>query len=177
MASKCARLLLALAIVWCLGGPQAAQAEGERIGWVDAQKVLDETQAGKDIQTRLEAFRDSRQSVIDMDEQELKTLEERLAQQLPLLSEDAKREKQIEFQRKLEGYQTRVMELTRELQEKKTELLEEFSDVLEAALKAVAERDGYAFVFEYGKESSLLYGTPAHDLTAEIIAQIDGAKP
>lgn len=167
---------LALGALLLLLAPVApALADGQTIAWIDAQKILDQTKAGQDIKTRVEAFRDSRQKVIDTDESELKELEGKLGQQSTLLSDEARQEKQAEFQRKLAEYQKKVVQLNRELQDKKDELLKEFNDVLVRAVKKVAVAEGYSYVFDYGGEGSVLYGAPQYDLTAKVMAEVDAS--
>jgi outer membrane protein len=167
---------VALGALLLLLAPVApALADGQAIAWIDAQKILDQTQAGKDIKTRVEAFRDSRQKVIDTDESELKELEGKLNQQSSLLSDDARQQKQAEFQQKLAEYQKKVVQLNRELQDKKEELLKEFNDVLVAAVKKVATAEGYAYVLDYGGEGSVLYGAPKYDLTDKVMAEVDAS--
>lgn len=171
------RVLLILLAVCCLAAPATARAEGQKMGWIDAQKILDESKAGKAIKSRVEAYRDSRQAVIDLEEQELKDLETKLGQQMALLTEDARRAKQVEFKDRLEQYQKKVMELTQELQDKKVELLTEFNDLLSTALDKVAKRGGYDFIFDQGGESALVYGAKTYDLTDQVMAEIDAAQP
>jgi outer membrane protein len=165
-----ALLLLALAAPALAAGPAAPT-----IGWIDAQKILDQTKAGQSIKTRVEAFRDSRQKVIDTDESELKELEDKLGQQTSLLSDDARKEKQAEFQKKLGDYQKKVVQLNRELQDKKDELLKEFNDVLVRAVKKVAAAEGYSYVVDYGGEGSVLYGAPQFDITDKVMAEVDAS--
>jgi len=164
-------LLLAPAAQALAAGPAAAPA----IAWIDAQKILDQTKAGQSIKTRVEAFRDSRQTVIDTDESELKELEDKLGRQSSLLSDDARKESQVEFQRKLSEYQKKVVQLNRELQDKKDELLKEFNDVLTRAVKKVAGAAGYSYVFDYGGEGSVLYAAPQYDLTDKVMAEVDAS--
>jgi outer membrane protein len=171
LALGAALLLLAPAVP--AGAADTPASAGARFGWIDAQQVLDETEAGKAIKQRVEAFRDSRQKVIDLEEAELKKAEENLGQQMSLLSDDARREKQLEFQRKLGDYQKKVVELNRELQDKKDELLGEFNEVLLRAVRQVAEKEGYDYVLDYGGDGSVLYGSPDHDLTQRVMAQVD----
>jgi len=167
------RVALVFLAVLVFTGAGSVYAEEQRVGWINAQQVLDETHAGKAIKERVEAYRDSRQAVIDLEEEDIKALEAKLTQQMPLLSEDAQREKQIEFKRKLDRYQKKVMELSQELQDKKLDLLEEFNAVLTAALKKIAKAEGYSYIFDYGGESTLLYGDPALNLTDKIKAELD----
>lgn len=177
MTTTPARLILALLTVCCLLAPAAARAEGQKIGWIDAQKILDESKAGKAIKSRVEAYRDSRQAVIDTEEKELKELESKLEQQMTLLTDDARRTKQAEFKDRLDQYQKKVLELTQELQDKKVELLTEFNDQLSTALGKVATKGGYDFIFDHGGESALVFGNKAYDLTDQVLAEIDAAKP
>jgi len=165
-----ALLLLVSAAPALAAGPAAPT-----VGWIDAQKILDQTKAGQSIKTRVEAFRDSRQKVIDTDESELKELEDKLGQQTSLLSDDARKQKQAEFQKKLGEYQKKVVQLNRELQDKKDELLKEFNDVLVRAVKKVAAAEGYSYVLDYGGEGSVLYGAPQFDITDKVMAEVDAS--
>lgn len=172
MRNRYGTLLALGAILLAVSAVPVAAAEA-KIGWIDAQKILDETEAGKEIKQRVEAFRDSRQQVIDLEETELKKLEERMGQQASLLSDEARQEKELEFQRKLSDYQKKVIELNRELEQKKDELLREFNETLVRAVQEVAESDGYDYVLDFGGEGSVLYGSPDHDLTRRVMARID----
>lgn len=164
-------LLAAAAPVWAQAAGKAAPAT--RTAWIDAQAVLDGTQSGKEIKKRVEAFRDARQQVIDLEEAELKTLEGRITQQGALLSDEARRQKEAEFQQKLAQYQKKVLELNKELQDKKDELLGEFNEVLMKAVASVAAREGYQYVLDHGGDGTVLYASPELDLTAKVTAEID----
>jgi len=144
-----------------------------KIGWVDAQAVLDETQTGKDIKARVEAFRDSRQQVMDTDEAELKKLQDKIEQQNSLLSDDARRQKVLELNEKAMAFQKKVAQYQKELRDKTDELLGEFNESLVKAVRTVAAREGYQYVLDHGGEGSVLYGAPEFDLTQTVKAEID----
>jgi len=61
-------------------------ADGLKIGFVNAQKVLEASQGGKQIQEKMEEFVSSRQKIIDLEEKELRELEAELKEQMDLLS-------------------------------------------------------------------------------------------
>ena len=172
-----ARLSLALVAVFCLSLGTVAQAADSKFGWVDSQRLLDETNSGKKIKSRVEAFVSSRQTVIDVEAKEIETLKQKLDQQMPLLSEEARREKQLGFQKQYLAYQKKVEELAKELEQKKLELLVEFNEVVEAALDKVAKSDGYIMIFDFNSGGALLYGDDSLDLTEKIKAEIDAAQP
>lgn len=170
------RLKMILVAVFAAIGMSAGfvAAEPGQVGWVNAQRILDETRAGQSIKDRVEAYRASSQQMIDLEESELAALEEKIKTQASLLSEQALHEKEQEFQRKLSQYQKKAMELNKSLQDKKLELLEEFNDTLISAVAVVAGKKGLAFVLDNGSDGTVLYADDSLDVTADVMAQIDG---
>jgi outer membrane protein len=170
-------LLLALALplvpAWVPAAAAAPPKDPPRIAWIDAQAVLDETATGKDIKARVEAFRDSRQKVMDLEEAELKKLQDEIEQQASLLSDDARREKVLKLNDKAVAFQKKLAQYQQELRDKTDELLGEFNEALVKAVKAVAAREGFQYVFDHGGEGAVLYGDPAFDLTQTVKQEID----
>lgn len=172
-----APLLAPMVPVWAVaadaGAGQAASGTAPRVAWVDAQAVLDETATGKDIKARVEAFRDSRQKVMDLEEADLKKLQEKIEQQGSLLSDDARRQKVLELNEKAVAFQKKLAQYQKELRDKTDELLGEFNEALVKAVQTVAAREGYQYVLDHGGEGSVLYGAPELDLTETVKAEID----
>lgn len=158
---------------WTPGAEAAPPKDPPRIAWVDAQAVLDETATGKDIKARVEAFRDSRQKVMDLEEEELKKLQDKIEQQSSLLSDEARREKVLELNEKAVAFQKKLAQYQKELRDKTDELLGEFNEALIKAVRTVAAREGYQYVFDHGGEGAVLYGAPEFDLTQTVKAEID----
>jgi len=151
-----------------------AYAESPKIGFIDAQKILEESKEGKRIKAVMEEFVKSRQKIIDLDEEELKKLEDDFTKQSPVLSADARKAKEEEFQKKMASYQKRSATLNKEVQEKKMEGLKEFNDKLEAVVKQIAEKEGYQFIFDRNEQGgTVVYANASYDITPKIIEQID----
>ncbi len=154
-------------------GSVGYSVDGGKIGFVDAQKVLDSTKAGKKAKGTMEEYVKSRQKIIDLDEQEIKKIDEELTKQGSVLSSEAKKSKEEDLQRKIVQYQKRAQELNREIQEKKVEVLTEFNKSLEQVLKKVAEKDGYLMVLDRAEGGTLLYANQSLDLTQKVIEEYD----
>ena len=77
-----------LAVSGCAAG--GAKVEG-KIGVVDPARVLNETNTGKRAKDSLSVFSKNRQAVIEMDEKELRRMEEDFGRQASVLSATAKR--------------------------------------------------------------------------------------
>lgn len=164
-----------ISLVGVLGWMSPAHsAENLKMAYIDAQKVLDGTKAGRRAKGTMEEFTKSRQKIIDLEESEIKRLQEDLARQGSVLSPEARREKEESLQRKFMDFQKKVSELTKELQSKKRDILEEFNKRLEEIVKRIAEKNGYAFVFDRNSEGGvLLYAKQSLDITDEVIKEYD----
>ncbi|MFQ5730016.1 MAG: OmpH family outer membrane protein, partial [Waddliaceae bacterium] len=91
------RIIFYCAVILLITGGTSF-SDSLKVGFVEAQKVLENSQEGKQVQEKMEAFVQSRQTIIDLEEKELRELEEELNRQVSLLSPEAKRVKQEEFQ-------------------------------------------------------------------------------
>ncbi len=157
---------------------RADAADALKIAYIDALKVFDQSKIGKKAKGLLEEFVKSRQKIIDLEEAEIKELEDSLNKQESVLSPDAKKAKQEDLQKKFMAYQKKATDLNREIQDKKTDVLNEFHSQLQAVVKRVAEREGYALVFDKGsgtpsEVSSLLYAKDTLDVTEKVLAELD----
>lgn len=151
-----------------------AMAEEMKIGYVDAQAVLDRSKPGQASKELLEQYVKSRQQIIDVDEEEIRQLEEELKKQQAVLSPDAQRDKQESLQKKYLTYQKRAGELTKEVQEKRTEVLKEFNKKMVQAVQRVAERGGYAVVLDKESEGgTVLFASSKMELTDQVVAELD----
>lgn len=166
-----------LLVSWSFVQPASA-AEAVKFGFVDAQKVLDKTKAGQRSKEAMEEYVKSRQKIIDLDEVEIKRLQEDLGRQASVLSEEARRVKEESLQKKFAEYQKRVADLNKEVQGKKKEILEEFNRGLEGIAKTIAKKKGYTVVLDRGSEGSVVvYASDEFDMTDEIIKEYDKIAP
>jgi outer membrane protein len=166
-------------LAWLFLTASAVQAaESLKIGYVDAQKVLDSTKAGKKAKDSMEEFVKSRQKIIDLDEADIKQLQDDFTRQSGVLSAEARREKEEGLQRKVMEYQKRAGDLNKEVQNKKKEVLDQFNKNLEDIVKKVADRGGYSIVIDRNAEGGvLLYAKESLDLTDEVVKEFEKAVP
>jgi outer membrane protein len=152
----------------------AQAADTLKIGFIDAQKVLDNTKLGQKAKANLEEYVESRRKILELEQKDLKDLEEVLTKQGALLSLEARRDKQEAYQKKLEQYQKKALEIDRELQVKQLELVRGFRKELEGVVKKIAEKEGYVFVLDKDSETgNILYAKENFDLTSLVIAELD----
>jgi outer membrane protein len=172
---RAAVLVLAL----CIGasaGCASTKIEG-RIGLVDPTKLLNESNAGKKAKDTLTTFSKSRQALIEMDEKELRRMEEDFVKQASVLSPAAKSEREQIFRRRMAEYQQKAGELNREVQEKQKDVLDGFRDKVEIVVGKVAKRHGLQIVIDKGKGGPAIYGEPELDITSEVIEEFNREYP
>ena len=167
-------LIALLAVSGCAAG--GAKVEG-KIGVVDPTRVLNETNTGKKSKDSLNVFSKNRQALIEMDEKELRRMEEDFGRQASVLSPTAKREREEQFRRRVAEYQQKAGEMNREVQEKQKDVLEGFREKVGLVVGKVAKRLGLQVVIDRGKGGPTLYSEEGLDITGQVIDEFNREYP
>ena len=167
-------LIALLAVSGCAAG--GAKVEG-KVGVVDPARVLSETNAGKKAKDSLSAFSKNRQALMEMEEKELRRMEEDFGRQASVLSTTAKREREEQFRRRMAEYQQKAGELNREVQEKQKDVLEAFREKVELVVGKVSKRLGLQVVMDKGKGGPTLYSEEGLDITGQVIEEFNREYP
>jgi outer membrane protein len=171
VASACMILVIA-----AMSGCSAAKIEG-KIGLVDPAKLLNDSTAGKKAKDSLSAFAKNRQTLIEIEEKELRRMEEDFIKQASVLSAAAKSEREQVFRRRMAEYQQKASELNREVQEKQKDVLDAFRDKVEVVVGKVAKRNGLQFVIDKGKGGPAIFGAEDLDITGQVIEEFNKEYP
>ncbi|HEV8327325.1 MAG TPA: OmpH family outer membrane protein [Nitrospiraceae bacterium] len=163
-----------LAVSGCAAG--GAKVEG-KIGVVDPARVLNETNTGKRAKDSLSVFSKNRQAVIEMDEKELRRMEEDFGRQASVLSAPAKREREEQFRRRVAEYQQKAADMNREVQEKQKDVLEGFREKVGLIVGKVSKRLGLQVVMDKGKGGPTLYSDEGLDITGQVIDEFNREYP
>ena len=174
MFSVVGLLVALLAVSGCAAG--VAKVEG-KIGVVDAARVLNETTVGKKAKDSLTIFSKNRQALIEMDEKELRRMEEDFGRQASILSPTAKREREEQFRRRVTEYQQKANDMNREVQEKQKDVLEGFREKVGLMVGNVSKRLGVQVVIDKGKGGSTLYNDDGLDITGQVIDEFNREYP
>jgi len=168
-------LLVFLVVCGCAAGGEV-KVDG-KIGVVDAARVLNETNIGKKAKDSLSVFSKNRQALIEMDEKELRRMEEDFGRQASVLSPTAKREREEQFRRRVTEYQQKAGEMNREVQEKQKDVLEGFREKVGLIVGKVSKRLGLLVVIDKGKGGPTLYNDEGLDITGQIIDEFNREYP
>lgn len=145
-----------------------------KIGYIDLQKALNESEAGKEAKASFNKRVEELQKVLDEKQNELKKLQEELEKQKGLLTTEAKGEKEKVYQQKLKDVQRFAKDSQEELQQKDAELTKKILKDLREVIKKIGTDEGYTIILEKG-DSLVLFAAEGVDITDKVIKAY-GAK-
>ena len=165
---------IALILNGCAGGAGKIDA---KIGVINSQRLLNETSAGKKAKENLTAFSKNRQALMELEEKELRRMEEDFVKQSSVLSPTAKRDREEQFRRRMQEYQQKASELNREVQEKQKDVLEGFRDKIEMIVAKVAKRHGLQVIVDKSKGGPTIYHEEGLDISGPVIEEFNREYP
>jgi len=158
-----------------LGMWPAAGAADLKLGYVDMQRAVKEVEEGKRAFKKLRRTYNRYQKEIRKKEQDLKKFQEELKKQALLLTEDAKKQKGQELQRKVLEFQNLYLEKQRDLQQRESKLMSPIIGRLVKLVQQLGERGEYTMILEKN-DSRILFAQQSLDLTNEVIRLYNSGK-
>jgi len=151
------------------GGPQ-------RISFIDVQRVLARSAAGVAAREQLEREKAAMQKEMDAKRVELDKLREEMDKKGALLTADARREKQEQFERKRRDAARLMDDFQKELEKKEATLLQKVLQDVSSVIERIGKDKGCYMIVEK-RGAGVIYGDPQADLTDEIIRTFDMQAP
>jgi outer membrane protein len=168
------RFILAAVMVFGFAAASASAAD-VKIGYVDMQRALNNSEAGKEAKEQLAARLKKYQDEINGKQEELKKLKDELEKQGMLLSETARAAKEKDYQQRLKEFQRFTKDAQDELQGKDEEFTRKILEEMEKVIKDYGRANGYAFIFAKN-DSMMLYADEKSDVTDEVLKRFNIAK-
>jgi len=152
----------------------AASAGGglQRIAYIDVQRVLARSAAGVAAREQLEREKATMQKEMDGRRQELEKLREEIDKKGALLTADARRDKQEQFERKRRDAARMMDDFQKELEKKESVLLQKVLQDVSGVIERIGKEKGYYLIVEK-RGAGVIYASPDADLTEEIIRAFD----
>ena len=168
---------LGCAAAFLLAGPAPAGAE-QKIAYVDLQRALTEVDEGKAARAALKEEFDQKQKMLDDRKSEFEKLRGDFEKQSGLMSDDARKEKQGEIERKGNELQGFFMQQQKELSDRERELTRGIFEKMSGIVHEIADAEGVSLVVQ---AEALVYAAPSLDLTNELVrkynARYKGTAP
>jgi outer membrane protein len=163
-------LLLALAAV-----PAAGRAADQKIGYVDLQRALNEVEEGKTAKALLQKDFADKQKTLDAKKAEFEKLQADFEKQAVVMSEQARKDKAQDLDRRARELQSLFVNLQKDLSERERDATRGIFDRMAAIAREIAEADGFSYVLEKG--AGIVYAPASLDLTNELIRKYNAKYP
>jgi outer membrane protein len=162
------------AALFTLGQVGEASAQ-QKIGVVDMQRALNETEDGRKAQSRLKALFDKRQKTLDKQQKDLRAMKESIEKQRDVLSREVLAKKLEEYQKSFAELQTTYMEFQRELAAKEGELTKGILERMQRIMRRVGQAEGYGLILERS-EAGVVFVPSSYDLTDVLIQRYNAGE-
>lgn len=151
-----------------------AFAAESKIGYIDLNMALNQSESGKKAVTALEEMVKARQFLIAEKGDKIKKIEEELAKQSSILTEDAIKERKEEREKLLRDYQRMVKDSQEEVQKKQAEYMDSIIKELKKIVEQIGKEEGFSLILEKA-ESGVLFHSDEIDLTSKLIERFNAA--
>ena len=156
---------LAVVVLVFSSSPVFAQ-EKIKVGFIDIQRVIAESQAGKRAKERFQAQVKKAEGDVVKERQDLERLRAELDKKGPLLKEEERRNLEADLQRRSVTLQRAMSDYQQELQQKNNEIMSDILKELEQIVNEVGKADKFTLILE---RSQILYSDQGIDITSKVI--------
>lgn len=165
--------LALLAISLIVATPIMA-ASSTTIGYVDMQKVLEQSKLGQQAQERLETEFGPQRNAFAQEELAIRQMQQTLERDKPLMSKEQIDKKEREIQERIQAFQKDVSSIQEKILAEQQEISERIIGPAVEAVNEVAGKRKVSAVFERNR-AGLLYVDDAIDLTDAVVKQLDAS--
>jgi outer membrane protein len=154
-------------------GASSAFAEEVKIGYVDMQRALNETEDGRKAKAALKKVFDQKQKELDEQQEELKKAIEDLDKKRTLLPADKVREKEAELQGRMQKVQQTYLRHQQDLAAKEQEATSKIFERMTRIISKIAATENFSMIFD---RQGVVYAKPHLDLTNELIRRYNSGE-
>jgi len=151
-------------------------AEAVKIGYVDLQRALNESEAGKKAREEFKVQVDKAQSGLKKQKDDLENLREQLEKKQLVMKEEERHNLEKDLARKGRDFERAYKDSQAELQAKDNELTAGILRDLQQVIKEYGDKEGYTLILE-NSSNAVLYGAKDADLTDQIIKIYNTSGP
>lgn len=154
-----------LSCVFVLLLPAVASAQ-VKIGFIDVQRAISESAAGKRAKDRFQAQVKKAEADLLKEKNELERLKAELDKKGPLLKDDERRNLEGDLQRRYVTYQRSMSDQQQDLRQKEGEMTADILKELEKIVNEVGKAEKFTLILE---RSQILYSDQGIDITNKVI--------
>jgi outer membrane protein len=145
-----------------------------KIGVVNAQEILQKSKKGAEIQKKIQALQEKKESEIKVMNDEITRIEKEI--QSPALNEDARSKKAIDLDNKRKNLKRYLEDARNEFEQASQTELADFEKELMPMIDNIGKTKGFTMIIDLSR-SGLVYMDPTIDITDEVVKAVDAKFP
>jgi outer membrane protein len=153
----------------------ASAANETKIGYIDMQKAIQNTAAGKKAKKELEDEFNKKKKELEKREADIKKMGEDFEKRSMAMNEEARTKKQQELQLEMRKYQELAGKSQMDIQKRERDLTQPIVNKLKSIVDEIAQKDGFTLILERS-ENSVMWAKKELDLTDRVIKEHDKKK-
>ena len=166
---------LFIAMVFCFFPILAVAADSIKVGVVDIQRCLVESEEGKRIVADLKKKKDEMQKKLDERQNKLVDLKNELDKQSLMLSMDAKEDKAKEFERERREFKYFYDDLVGQMRKAEGEARSRMIREVDKVVKEIGQKENFTIILER-RTSGVMYNQNSVDITDKVIKNYNMVK-
>ena len=156
-----------VAVLLALSPALVFAQEKIKIGFIDLQRAISESTAGKKAKARFEAQVKKAESDLLKEKENLERLKADFDKKGPLLKDDERRSLEVDLQRRYVQYQRSMGDHQQELRQKEGLMTADILKELQQIVTDIGKAEKFTLIFE---RSQILYNDQGIDITDTVIA-------
>jgi outer membrane protein len=167
------RIAAAAALCFAVAAGTPDASAQQKIGVVDVQHAVMQTEDGIRAQATLKKLFDRRQQELDGKQNELQRAREDIEKQSRVLSREALQKRMEDWQRRMVELQTVFVDYNKELQKKQGELTGPIIKKMMGVVSRIAKKNGYELIID---KQAAPYARSDLDLTEQVIQMYNSGE-
>ena len=170
-------ILLVLVLIFSVAAIAQDNAKPTKIGIVNIQALIQKTELGKSITTKIQQFRTSQTAALQEEGTKLQNDKKALESQASILSAEALTERQNDLQKRELDLRQKAQKIQREFQTMSNEEINKFYSTIIPVIEKMGLEGNYTLILNRGTqgETGIIYHDKTIDLTDAVAAKVNAA--
>lgn len=149
-------------------------AESLKVGYVDIQKALNQSTAGKSAMEKLKKDIEKETAILKEKEEDIKRIEDELNKQGLMMKDTERDRKSEEYRRKGRDLERYREDVKRDIMIKEREMTDKIVSEMVKVVQKIGQEEGFTIILERG--NTVLFAADSIDITEKLIKRYDEQK-
>lgn len=165
-------ILLTAALILATGLAANAQTAGPKIVYMDSQRILTDSVAGKEAYAQLEKLKNEKQKEIDKIQSNIKKIQEDIQLKGATMKDTAKLELQGKYESEVKNYNRAVKDAQEDLRRRELALVKPISEEVNTIIDEYGKQNSIDIILDR-RDPGIIYTSNKLDITDAILKLYD----